>query len=83
MIMYDDIADPAVTNAVDANQVWGESSLPSGLRRTGSDRAPGFNLCDCFAETSNGYLGRGMMGEGVADVKGAHKAAEDVGYLGY
>ena len=83
VIMHDDIADPAVINALDAYHVWGDTSLLSELRRAGSDRAPGVNLCDCFAETSDGYLGRGMMGEGVADVKGVRKVAEDAGYLGY
>ena len=83
VVIYHDIADPAVTNAVDVYHVWGDTSLFSELRGARSDRAPVFNLCDGFVKTSDGYLGRGMMGEGVVDVQGVRKVAEDAGYLGY
>jgi len=68
---------------VDACHVRHDTSLPPELRRAGLDRISGFNLWDWLADTKDVVLDRGMMGDGVADVKTARKVLEDVGYLGY
>ncbi len=42
----------------------------------------GFHLCDWFANTRHMLLDRGMMGDGVADLKSLRKSVEDAGRNG-
>ena len=68
--------------AVDVYHVWWDTTLPAGLRRAGKDRILGYHLCDWLENTSDMLLDRGMMGDGVADLKGIRTAVESVGYIG-
>ena len=81
--MCDDIAHPFVTIAVDVYHVWWDISLPSELRRAGPDRISGYHLCDWLADTKDVLLDRGMMGDGVADLKSIRESVENAGYSGY
>lgn len=69
--------------AIDVYHVWWDTSLASELKRAGRNRIAGYHLCDWLADTSDVLLDRGMMGEGVADLKGIRAAVEDTGYDGY
>lgn len=69
--------------AIDVYHVWWDTSLASELKRAGRNRIAGYHLCDWLADTSDVLLDRGMMGEGVADLKGIRAAVEDAGYDGY
>jgi sugar phosphate isomerase/epimerase len=42
----------------------------------------GYHLCDWLENTSHMLLDRGMMGDGVADLKAIRRAVEDAGYQG-
>ena len=42
----------------------------------------GFHVCDWLADTGDVLLDRGMMGDGVADVRGLRRIVEEAGYSG-
>lgn len=67
--------------AVDIYHVWWDTDLPRQLARAGS-RIFGYHLCDWLADTSDVLLDRGMMGDGVADLKGVRAEVEAAGYDG-
>ena len=76
------IGDPIVTIAVDVYHVWWDTTLESELERLGGDRIAGYHLCDWLADTQDVLLDRGMMGDGVADLKRLRAAVENAGYSG-
>lgn len=76
------VAHPALGIAVDVYHVWWDTSLAAELARAGRDRILGYHLCDWLAETRDVLMDRGMMGDGVADLKDLRGAIEDAGYDG-
>jgi len=74
---------PGVGIAVDVYHVWWDLSLAYELQRAGSEHILGYHLCDWLADTTDILLDRGMMGDGVADLKSLRAAVEDAGYNGY
>lgn len=80
--LCDAIAHPAVGVAIDVYHVWWDTSLPDELLRAGKSRIFGYHLCDWLAETRDVLLDRGMMGDGVADLKALRGAVEAAGYDG-
>lgn len=81
--LCDTIDHPSVGIAVDVYHVWWDTSLAAELRRAGKERILGYHLCDWLAETRDVLLDRGMMGDGVADLKAIRAAVESAGYQGY
>ncbi|MDQ0390988.1 sugar phosphate isomerase/epimerase family protein [Labrys monachus] len=81
--MCEAIADPVLKVAVDVYHVWWDLSLPEQLRRLGGSGIAGYHLCDWLADTRDVLLDRGMMGDGVADLRAIRRAVEDAGYAGY
>lgn len=67
--------------AVDIYHVWWDSELARQVERAGS-RIFGYHLCDWLADTRDVLLDRGMMGDGVADLRGIRAAVEAAGYRG-
>jgi sugar phosphate isomerase/epimerase len=67
--------------AVDVYHVWWDTTLADSCAEAG-DRILGFHLCDWLENTSHMLLDRGMMGDGVADLKALRRAVEDAGYRG-
>ena len=73
---------PNVGVAVDVYHVWWDRTLPQTLARA-RGRVLGYHLCDWLENTSHMLLDRGMMGDGVADLRGIRQAVEDgAGYAG-
>jgi sugar phosphate isomerase/epimerase len=68
--------------AVDVYHVWWDTSLAAELQRAGPGRIFGYHICDWLAETRDVLLDRGMMGDGVADLKAIRAAVEAAGYKG-
>jgi len=68
--------------AVDVYHVWWDTMLADQLKRAGKHRILGYHLCDWLAETRDVLLDRGMMGDGVADLKAIRAAVEGAGYDG-
>ncbi len=77
------VAHPAMAIAVDVYHVWWDLSLGAQLQRAGAHRIAGYHLCDWLADTQDILLDRGMMGDGVADLKSIRQAVENAGYNGY
>ena len=68
--------------AVDVYHVWWDTTLAESLNQAGADRLLGYHLCDWLEETRDMLLDRGMMGDGVADLKAIRGAVEGAGYAG-
>ncbi|UVK43901.1 sugar phosphate isomerase/epimerase [Mesorhizobium sp. AR07] len=68
--------------AVDVYHVWWDTTLGVELERAGAGRILGYHLCDWLAETHDVLVDRGMMGEGVADLKAIRAAVEAACYRG-
>lgn len=68
--------------AVDVYHVWWDRELESSLQRAG-DRIFGYHLCDWLENTQDMLLDRGMMGDGVADLRSIGKAVRAAGYRGF
>ncbi|HEV2564646.1 MAG TPA: sugar phosphate isomerase/epimerase family protein [Microvirga sp.] len=69
--------------AVDVYHVWWDPELKEQIRRTGRDRLLAYHVCDWLIPTTDLLLDRGMMGDGVIDLRGIREAVEAVGYAGY
>ncbi len=76
------IAAPNVGVAVDVYHVWWDTVLAAQLLRIGAARILGYHLCDWLADTGDVLLDRGMMGDGVADLRAIRRAVEAAGYAG-
>ena len=68
--------------AVDVYHVWWDTTLAGSLADAGPERILGYHLCDWLESTRHMLLDRGMMGDGVADLKGIRAAVEGAGYAG-
>ncbi|MEO0386466.1 MAG: sugar phosphate isomerase/epimerase family protein [Pseudomonadota bacterium] len=68
--------------AVDVYHVWWDTTLAESLRAA-KGRIFGYHLCDWLSETRDMLLDRGMMGDGVADLKAIRSAVEATGYDGF
>ncbi|MGN6537842.1 MAG: sugar phosphate isomerase/epimerase family protein [Mesorhizobium sp.] len=80
--LCDWIGNANVGIAVDVYHVWWDTMLGDQLKRAGKHRILGYHLCDWLAETRDVLLDRGMMGDGVADLKAIRSAVEGAGYDG-
>jgi sugar phosphate isomerase/epimerase len=68
--------------AVDVYHVWWDRTLAESLAAA-RGRVLGFHLCDWLEHTRHMLLDRGMMGDGVADLRAIRRAVEDgAGYDG-
>lgn len=75
------VSAPNVGVAVDVYHVWWDRTLPETLEQA-RGRVLGYHLCAWLEDTSDMLLDRGMMGDGVADLKGLRRAVEATGYDG-
>ncbi len=78
----DAVGAPNLGVAVDVYHVWWDNELDAQLRRAGPERIFGYHLCDWLADTRDVLLDRGMMGDGVADLKAIRAGVEGAGYAG-
>ncbi len=67
--------------AVDVYHVWWDTDLAAACAEAG-DLIMAYHLCDWLENTSDMLLDRGMMGDGVADLKAIRKSVEGAGYRG-
>ena len=67
--------------AVDVYHVWWDLDLAVQLQRA-RGRILGYHICDWLADTQEVLLDRGMMGDGVANLRGIRAAVEDAAYSG-
>ncbi len=82
-----DAIDPAGSGllgvAVDAYHVWWDPKLASQIARAGGKRLLAWHVCDWLTPTTDLLEDRGMMGDGVIELRKIRGWLEDAGYAGY
>jgi sugar phosphate isomerase/epimerase len=87
MAQANDLCDalgPGLGIAIDVYHTWWDPDLAAEITRAG--RSPGrilaFHICDWLVPTTDLLLDRGMMGDGVIDLRRIRTWAEEAGYTG-
>jgi sugar phosphate isomerase/epimerase len=75
------IASDSVGVAVDVYHVWWDPNVYSEIDRA-AGRIVGFHVSDWLAPPPDHLLGRGMMGDGLIEVRRLRQAVEASGYTG-
>ncbi|MBH5367487.1 sugar phosphate isomerase/epimerase family protein [Bradyrhizobium glycinis] len=82
-----DRLDPGRTGmlgvALDVYHIWWDPELMGQIARAGQDRLLAFHVCDWLVPTKDILNDRGMMGDGVIDIKSVRAAVEAQGFAGY
>jgi sugar phosphate isomerase/epimerase len=82
-----DALDPersgAVGVALDVYHIWWDFELMAQITRAGKDRLLAFHVCDWLVPTREILNDRGMMGDGVIDIRSVRSAVEAQGFAGY
>ncbi|MFP5397388.1 MAG: sugar phosphate isomerase/epimerase family protein [Gammaproteobacteria bacterium] len=69
--------------AVDLYHVWWDPKLPAMIERAGRQRLLALHVCDWLVPTRDLLEDRGMMGDGVIDIRAVRALVEAQGYAGY
>lgn len=81
-----DELDPGHTGALgvalDVYHVWWDPKLQSQIKRAGASRLLAYHVCDWLAPTRDLLNDRGMMGDGVIELKKVRSWMEQAGYRG-
>ena len=82
-----DRLDPGRTGALgvalDVYHIWWDPDVLAQIRRAAKDRLLAFHVCDWLVPTKDILNDRGMMGDGVIDIKSLRRAVEAEGFSGY
>jgi sugar phosphate isomerase/epimerase len=82
-----DELDPSKSGALgvacDVYHVWWDPKLESQIARAGRERLLAFHVCDWLVPTTDLLLDRGMMGDGVIDIRRIRGWVEAQGFDGY
>jgi sugar phosphate isomerase/epimerase len=79
-----DLLGNGIGVAIDAYHVWWDPQLMAGIARAGaSGRILAHHICDWLVPTKDLLLDRGMMGDGVIDLRGIRAAIAATGYRGH
>ena len=68
--------------AVDVYHVWWDPDLYAGIARAGKERILAYHVCDWLVPTTDMLNDRGMMGDGVIELRRIRRAVEDAGFSG-
>ena len=69
--------------AVDVYHVWWDPKLHAQIERAGPQRLLALHVCDWLSPTTDLLNDRGMMGDGVIDLRGLRALLEAQAYAGY
>ena len=69
--------------ALDVYHVWWDFELLPQIQRAGKSRLLAFHVCDWVVPTRDILNDRGMMGDGVIDIRSVRRAVEAQGFAGY
>jgi sugar phosphate isomerase/epimerase len=79
-----DALGPGLGVAVDVYHLWWDPALEQEIARAGrAQRLLAFHICDWLVPTKDLLLDRGMMGDGVIDLRRIRGWVEEAGYDGY
>jgi len=73
---------PDLGIALDAYHVWWDPNLAREIKRAGK-RIISYHVCDWLVPTTDFLLDRGMMGDGIIDLRGLRAMVEATGYDGH
>jgi sugar phosphate isomerase/epimerase len=69
--------------ALDVYHIWWDPEVLAQIERAGKDRLLAFHVCDWLVPTTDILNDRGMMGDGVIDIRALRVAVEAQGFAGY
>jgi sugar phosphate isomerase/epimerase len=69
--------------AVDVYHTWWDPKLQSQIQRAGKERILAYHVCDWLTPTTDMLNDRGMMGDGVIELKKIRGWVEATGYSGF
>jgi sugar phosphate isomerase/epimerase len=69
--------------ACDVYHVWWDPDLYAGIKRAGLARLLAFHVCDWLVPTRDLLNDRGMMGDGVIEIRKIREAVEAEGFAGF
>lgn len=69
--------------AVDVYHVWWDPQLQAQIQRAGAARLLAFHVCDWLTPTSDLLFDRGMMGDGVIEIRRIRGWMETAGFKGF
>lgn len=75
-------ASGALGVAVDVYHVWWDPKLAAQIRRAGAKRLLAYHVCDWLVPTRDLLNDRGMMGDGVIELRKLRGWMEEAGYRG-
>ena len=82
-----DRLDPQRTGALgvalDVYHIWWDPEVLGQIERAGKNRLLAFHVCDWLVPTTDVLNDRGMMGDGVIDIRSLRRAVEAQGFAGY
>jgi sugar phosphate isomerase/epimerase len=80
---FDPQRSGALGVAVDLYHVWWDPKLESQIARAGRERLLALHVCDWLVPTTDLLEDRGMMGDGVIDIRRVRGWVEAAGYAGH
>jgi sugar phosphate isomerase/epimerase len=80
--LCEELADDALGVAVDVYHVWWDPDLGRQIARAGR-KILAYHVCDWLVPTTDLLLDRGMMGDGVVDLRAIRRMVEATGYRGH
>jgi sugar phosphate isomerase/epimerase len=81
MTIVEQLQTPQVGVVLDTFHIWWDPQLDAQIQRA-SGHILGFHLCDWLVPLPDVLLGRGMMGDGMIDLRRIRTAVEAAGYTG-
>jgi sugar phosphate isomerase/epimerase len=69
--------------ALDVYHIWWDPDVLAQIKRAGGKRLLAFHVCDWMVPTKDILNDRGMMGDGVIDIRSLRAAVEAEGFAGY
>jgi sugar phosphate isomerase/epimerase len=69
--------------ALDVYHIWWDPELLPQIARAGNDRLLAFHVCDWLVPTNDILNDRGMMGDGVIDIRAIRAAVEAQRFAGF
>ena len=78
-----DILGEGLGVAVDVYHVWWDPKLQSQIERAGKQRLLAYHICDWLSPTRDLLNDRGMMGDGVIDLRRIRSWVQAAGYRGF
>ncbi|MGB5902613.1 MAG: sugar phosphate isomerase/epimerase family protein [Xanthobacteraceae bacterium] len=73
----------AIGVALDVYHIWWDPEVLAQIERAGKARLLAFHVCDWLVPTKDILNDRGMMGDGVIDIRSLRAAVEAQGFAGY